>query len=78
MALTVEQIDQALENIALTGQSYSRPGLTVTHASYDSLMKMRSKLIAEANAGGDNGRMIASDFNSDDGCCGDDFDCGGC
>jgi hypothetical protein len=77
--LTLAQVEQAIENILKTGQSYSRPGLTLTHAPLAQLEELRDKLIAEAQSAGDNGRFIVSDFNMSQGGEGDDFNCcGGC
>jgi len=73
MAITLTEVEQAITNILLTGQSYSRPGLTVTHANIDTLYKMRDKLKAEAIADGDYGRMKASDFSESGGGSDDDF-----
>ena len=74
MAISVAEIEQAINNILLTGQSYSRPGLTVSHANIDILYDMLKTAKAEAVSSGDYGRFKASDFNESGGGSNDDFD----
>lgn len=47
--LTLREVEEAIQRCMLTGQAYTRVGITKTNVSLESLMKMRRQLISEAN-----------------------------
>ena len=68
MALTIAQVDQAIEDILLTGQSYSRPGLTLTRANLPDLEKLRKRIIGDdARSSSGSGAALISDFSGSPG-----------
>jgi len=60
--LTLGEINQAIRKILLTGQSYSRAGLTLTRANLPELRALRKEIIRETNRKSD-GISSVSDFS---------------
>jgi len=52
MALTLEQVETAIEQILLTGQSTSVDGMSLTQASLPGLRELRKELRREEGAHG--------------------------
>lgn len=48
MALTISQVDQAIEDILLKGQAFSADGATFTRADLDKLRALRREIGGES------------------------------